>query len=105
MIDNLTPSIEKPKKVKMAIRLLILSMIISFVSGYLKGLNKPVDQHAVVTDFPIQLLISTLLILSIIISITWFILHNVNAGKNWARIICSFVVSFGASYFIHILLL
>lgn len=99
MIDNVA-QIEKPKKVNIAIRLLIVSMIISFVSGYMKGMNKPNDHKEIVTDFPIQQLISSLLILSIIISITWFILHNVNTGKNWARIICSFIVSFGAAYFI-----
>lgn len=52
MIDNVA-RIEKPKKVNIAIRLLIVSMIISFVSGYMKGMNKPNDHKEIVTDFPI----------------------------------------------------
>ncbi len=100
MIDNITP-IAKPKKVVMAIRLLILSMTISFISGYLKGMNKPNEYHNTITSaFPTRQFISTLLLFLIIISITWFILYNVNAGKNWAQIICSFIVSLGVSYFI-----
>ncbi len=100
MADNLTHT-EKPEKVKQAIWLLILSMTISFISGFMKGMAKQNEYHnSIGTPFPTRQFISTTLLFLIIISITWFILYNVNAGKNWARIICSFIVLLGASYFI-----
>lgn len=99
MLDN--QSSEKPKKVKTAIRLLILSMTISFIYGILNAATKPNEPHEPIgLPLATRHLISALLLFLIMIGITWFFLHNLNAGKNWARIICSFVVAFGALYFL-----
>jgi hypothetical protein len=100
MLDNLSSS-EKPKKVKTAIRLLILSFTISFVYGILDAATKTNEPHEPIgLPLATRHLISALLLFLIMSGIIWFFLYNLNVGKNWARITCSFVVAFGAVYFL-----
>jgi len=91
-------NIEKPRKVRKAIILLIASILISFVSGIVKGITEPSKNNSTNLHDASKGLISALLLVLIFIGVTWFILYNVNSGRNWARIVCSFIAAFSAGY-------
>jgi hypothetical protein len=100
MSDDLTIE-AKPKKVKTAISLIILSLSLSFAYGIYKGITKPIEHHgAISATSATRQLISALLLFVIMIAIVWFLLYHLNAGKNWARIFCSFVLALGIFYFL-----